>query len=203
MFDLRGSLTNKRFIPALSVAILALSVVALGVLVIWKMKTVTYGKESPPAEVETTYGPVKLTMRLNKTIYVLGEPVKITLTVTNISNETVLLSFCSPCKTNFVVYNKASQTIFDYFTTRIWADISSGLLLDSGESLSQTLTWNQLEIDNFPPFASRHAQSGIYYVKGQIGPCLHYVGSPEEYDSLKCIGSIKIEIPRVEIEIIV
>jgi len=181
---------------------LVLSAVALGVLIIWKMKTITYGKESPPAEVETTYGPIKLTMRLNKTIYVMGEAVKVILTVTNIGNETVLLSFCSPCKTNFVVYNKASQTIFNYFTSCMWADICSSLLLDSRESFSQTLIWDQLEIDNFPPFASRQVQPGTYYIKGQIGPCLHYVGPPEECNPLECTGFIKIETPMVEIEVI-
>ncbi len=180
---------------------LALSIIALSVLIIWQLKTVTYSKDSAPAQVETTYGPIRLTMRLEKTTYRLGEPVNITLTVTNVGNETVLLGFSVFCKTNFVVCNKSYQTIFDYFTSVGWLGIGGEVVLDPRESLSQTLTWDQLEIDNFPPFAFRHVQPGIYYIKGQIGPCLHYVGSPEEYDPLKCTDFIKIETPKIEIEI--
>jgi len=198
----RTFLTNKKFILVLYLAVLTVSVAAFGVLVIWKFKIVTHGEDSVPAEVETTYGSIRLVMGLNKTTYGLGESISINLTVVNISNETVLLGFTVPCKTNFVVCNKSSQTIFDYFSSVGWADTGVDMILDSGEALSQTLTWNQLEIDNFPPFASRQVQPGTYYIKGQIGPCLHYVGSPEDYDPLECTGFIKIETPKIQIEII-
>ena len=198
----RAFLTNKKVILVLFVAVSTVSIAAFGVLVVWKFKIVTHGEDSVPAEVETTYGPIKLVIRLNKTSYGLGESISINLTVENISNETVLLGFTVPCKTNFVVCNKSSQTIFDYFSSVGWADTGVEVVLDPGESLRQTLTWEQMEIDNFPPFASRQVQPGTYYIKGQIGPCLHYVGSPEDYDPLECTDFIKIETLKIEIEII-
>jgi hypothetical protein len=185
-----------------TMAFFSIVVIFVSATVTWGLKTLTYSEVFNLVDVETTYGPIKLTMRLDKTSYRLGEPVNITLAVTNISNETVLLGFSVFCKTNFVVCNKSYQTILNYFSSVGWLDIGGEVVLDSGESLSQTLTWDQLEIDNFPPFASRHVQPGIYYIKGQIGPCLHYVGSLEEYDPLKCTDFIKIETQKIEIEII-
>jgi len=182
--------------------ICSILVIFASAMVILGLKTLTYSEVFNPMEVETTYGPIKLTMRLDKTTYRLGEPVNITLIVMNISNETVLLGFSAPCKTNFVVCNKSSQTIFDYFLSVGWADTGVDVVLDPGEALSQTLTWDQLEIDNLPPFASRQVQLGTYYIKGQVGPLLFYVGSPEEYNPLEYANFIKIETPEVKMEII-
>jgi hypothetical protein len=180
-------------------AVLCLIFVILGVVAVWGLNSVTYRGESSPVEVETTYGPVKLTMKLEKTTYKLGEPVNVTLTITNISNETTLLYFTIPCKTNFVILNKSSETIFEYYW-RIWPTTTAEVILDSGESLTQTLTWNQLEIDDFPSFHSRQVQPGTYYIIGQIGPPLTYVGPPEEFDPEH--GCPTIETSKVEINII-
>lgn len=185
-----------------NMSVLSIVVILVGVMVPWGLKTLTYSEVFNPVEVEKTYGPIKLMARLDKTSYRLGELVNITLTVTNISNETVLLCFSVLCKISFVVLNISSQTIFDYFTSHVWPDSGGEVLLDSGELLSQTLTWDQLEIDNFPPFASRQVQLGTYYIKGQIGPYLRYVGPPDEYNPLEHIYPIKIETPKIEIEII-
>jgi len=182
--------------------ILSIVAILVSVTVAWGLKTLTGSEVFNPVNGETTYGPIKLTMRLDKTSYRLGEPANITLAVTNISNETVLLGFSVLCKTSFVVCNKSSQTIFNYFSSVCWPDSGGEVVLDSGESLSQTLTWDQLEIDNFPPFASRQVQPGTYYIIGQTGPLLRYVGPREEYDPLECIDLIKIETPKVKIEII-
>jgi len=181
--------------------ILCVVVTLAGLTVVWGLNSVTHRDASTPVEVETTYGPVKLTMILEKTTYRLGEPVNITLTITNISNETTLLYLTYPCKTNFMVFDKSSEPIFEYFRSRIWPAATCEVVLDSGESLTQTLTWNQLEIDNFPPFDSRQVQPGTYYVVGQIGPCLSYVGPPEEFDPIR-VGCPKIETSKIEIEII-
>jgi hypothetical protein len=140
-------------------------------------------------------------MRLEKTTYELGEPVNVTLTITNISNETTLLYFTVPCKTNFVILNKSSETIYDYFRTHGWAETTYDLVLDSGESLTQTLTWNQLEVDDFPPFDSRQVRLGTYYIIGQIGPPLSYVG-PAEEPVPGHVGFLTIETSKVEIKII-
>jgi len=180
--------------------ILSIVVILVSVTVIWGLETLTCSEVFNPVEVETTYGPIKLTMKLNKTSYRLGESVTITLTVTNLSNETVLLGFCVLCKTNFVVCDKSSQIIFSYYSSRGWPESGGEVILDSRESFSQALIWSQLEIDKFSPYASRQVQPGNYYIKGQVGPDLIYVGSPDEFNPREA-SLIKIETSEIEIEI--
>ena len=182
-------------------AIYSVVVIAASAMVTLGLKTLTYSEVSNPLEVETMYGPIKLTMRLGNTTYKLGELVKITLTITNIGNETVLLGFCTPCKTNFVVSNKLSQTIYNYYSSCGWLTFPSEITLDSGESFGQTLKWKQLEKDKFPPFASRQVQPGTYYIKGQMGPHLRYVGPAEEYDPLRGGTIINVETQKIQTEI--
>ena len=180
--------------------IIALSLSLLLVLVFWRLKTLTYGGDSP-VEVATVCGPLQFIMTVSKTRFNLGEPVGITLTIRNISNETILLGFTLPCKVNFLVYNRFSQ-IFNYFCSRVWADTGSSLVLNPNKTFSQTLQWEQVAIDDSPPYAVRQVRHGIYYIRGQIGPYLYYIGSPDEHDPPNFTEFITIETSIIELYIL-
>lgn len=182
--------------------ILCIVVALVGATVTLALKAVTYKEESTPMEVKTTYGPIELKMGLNQTVYKLGDLVNITLTVTNISNETILLSYLCPPKVDFAVCDKSHQIIYVHSQATYWPDVTVGKILDCGESFSQTFKWSQLEMDFSPPYESRHVQPGTYYIIGRIGPTLCYVGPPEESNPLEHRDIIEIETPKIKIKII-
>ena len=116
---------------------------------------------------------LQLTMTLQKTNYSLGEPVNMTFTITNISNQTIHLDS----------YGWVGET-FDMFefqvfndTNNIWSLIYpvfagyyngaiSVTVLNPEESLTGALVWEQMYNDTVPVPVS----PGTYYIVGQIGP---------------------------------
>lgn len=182
--------------------ILCAVVALIGATVILALKTMTYEGESTPVEVKTTYGPIELKMGLNQTMYKLGDLVNITLTVTNISNETILLSYWQPPKVDFAVCDISHQIIYVHSQNLVVPHILVGEILNSGESFSQTFEWRQLEMDFSPPYESRQVQPGAYYIKGRTGPFLYYVGPLEESDPSEHHDTIEVETPTIKIGII-
>jgi hypothetical protein len=170
-----------------------------GVAVVWGLKTLTTKEVIGPVEAETTYGPIKLTVRLDKNVFKLGETVNVTVTITNINNETIEL--CTEIlKADFAVYNSSSQIIYIFSRTLVTIGWGDYLFLEPFESYSRTFKWDQLEIDAFSPFASRQVQPGTYYIVGRIGE-IWYIGPkggvPPEFK-----GYITVETPKIEIQIL-
>jgi len=182
--------------------VVAISVVVslLGVAATFGLKELSFKGIISPVEAETIYGPIRLTATLDKSTFRLGEKINVTVTITNISNETIMLSYSSPPKTDFAAFNSLSQTIFIYSQTHGFMGMLVSIVLEPLESYSQTLEWDQLEVDNFPPFASRQVQSGTYYITGRTGPGLYYLGSKDEYQD-EFEKRITVETPKIEIQI--
>ena len=192
-------LANKKLMLALSVVTL------VGVAVAWGLKTFSYVEVSTPVEAETTYGPIKLTMRLNKTAYKLGEPVNINVTVTNISNETIVLGYTMPPELDFWVYNESSQVIYKYHQVYAWGLAIVDVILNPGESFHQypwypPLVWDQVEV-KFSPYSHIQVPPGTYYITGRTGPRLGYLGPLDQYNRGHYSGRIDIETPKIQIEI--
>ena len=55
---------------------------------------------------------LQLTMTLQKTNYSLGEPVNMTFTMTNISNQTINLGQYADYRFGFIVYNDTNNSIY-------------------------------------------------------------------------------------------
>jgi hypothetical protein len=122
-----------------------------------------------------------LTMTLEKTEYGLGEPVNISLTIANISNQTTTFGLSAWNNFDFQVfkdtgtYNGTSGVIYqysDFWIGQIIPQIVLGETLGPGESLSQSFVWNQTY-----PIATGASEGlpvspGTYYVVGLIGSVL-------------------------------
>lgn len=184
--------------------VFAMSIVVslLGVIATWGLKTLTFEEIIGPVEAYTTYGPIKLTMRLDKNTFRLGEEVNVTVIITNISNETIALGYHRPLKTDIAVYNSSSDRIFLYSRTVVTATEGVVLFLEPSESYSRTIKWNQLQVDDVPPFATRQVQLGIYYITGRTGPVLYYLGPKDEWREEESQGIITVETPQIEIQIL-
>jgi len=115
---------------------------------------------------------LKLTLTLDKTEYALGEPINITLTVTNISNQTIDFSdFVSWW--DFVVYNGTSSGyngLFQWLHSGITFPFhGTEIPLDTGMGLTnEAMVWSQMcnaTVDRYGTPISP-VSLGTYYIVG-------------------------------------
>ena len=115
------------------------------------------------------YDGFQLTMTLEKTEYTLGEPIDITLTLANISNQTVSFGLdASFSYFRFLVYNGTKSTIYSsLYDGEALLPLSTLYTLNAGQSISDSsFSWQQTI---FPPQGA-HVLAGTYYIVGQVGP---------------------------------
>ena len=130
------------------------------------------------AAVNQTVG-LQLTMTLQKTNYSLGEPVNMTFTITNISNQTILLSQYAAYRFGFIVYNDTNNNIYQTsLNFPLYPNNPGGLMvgayfLNAEESFTETLVWGQT-CNNAA--VSEGVPVGTYYIVGQTGYIFNNIG---------------------------
>ena len=113
-------------------------------------------------------GNLELTMTLDKTSYSLGEPVNITLTITNISNQTINFEHTG-LDFDFQVYNDTNNVVYQWSNFRAIPQFIMIEPLSPGESISTNFTW--LQTCNFNAQVEGNPVSpGTYYIVGQTAP---------------------------------
>jgi len=91
--------------------------------------------------VNATVG-LKLTMQVEKAVYSQGEPVNITFTLTNISNQTI--NFPMTAWTfDFQVLNDTNHLIFQYSTSQVFPQVIWNVPIRPRENLTAILAWPQ------------------------------------------------------------
>jgi len=121
------------------------------------------------------YDGLQLTMTLEKTEYTLGEPINITLTLTNIGNQTASFWLDYSNDFDFQVYNGANSTIYSHSNPGGYIeavpDVVWSETLNAGKSLSAEFSWQQTWYPNVPAqMEGVPVLPGTYYIVGQIGP---------------------------------
>lgn len=113
-------------------------------------------------------GNLELTMALGKTAYSLGEPVNLTLTITNISNQTTNFTHTG-LDFDFRVYKDTNNVVYQWSNFRAIAQFITIVPLHAGESMSANFTW--LQTCNFSTSVEGDPVSpGTYNIIGQTGP---------------------------------
>jgi hypothetical protein len=126
---------------------------------------------------------LQLTMALQKTNYSLGEPINITLTLTNISNQTVSfwldLSFSY---FQFLVYNSTGSAIYSSLNNGgALLPLAEEYTLNAGQSISDsTLSWQQTWHNTISSPEGTPVSPGTYYIVGQVGPIYYGTNSTIE-----------------------
>ena len=110
---------------------------------------------------------LELTMTLERTNYTLGEPINITLTIINISNQTVNFGY-SARTFDFRVYNDTNSTVYQWSSFRVFPLFIVDTPLNPGESLARVLVWQQtcnrtMSSEGVP------VSPGTYYIIGLSG----------------------------------
>jgi hypothetical protein len=129
---------------------------------------------SLPPTAEGVNDGLKLTMTLEKTEYTIGEPVNITLTITNISNQTTTIGLSAYNDFDFRVYNGTNSTLYQWSNRWIGVAVPQVIWLETlnaGESLSENLAWSQT-CYNTGLSEGVPVSPGEYHIVGQIGSIL-------------------------------
>ena len=113
-------------------------------------------------------GNLELTMTINKTSYSLGEPINLTLTITNISNQTINYTHTG-LDFDFQVNNGTNNLVYKWSNFRAIAQFITIEPLPAGESISANFTWQQTcnfnaQVEGDP------VSPGTYNVIGETGP---------------------------------
>ncbi|MGD0450053.1 MAG: BsuPI-related putative proteinase inhibitor [Candidatus Bathyarchaeia archaeon] len=113
-------------------------------------------------------GNLELTMTIDKESYSLGEPVNLTLTITNISNQTISFEHTG-LDFDFQVFNDTNNLVYQWSNFKAIAQFIAIVPLPVGENMSTNFTW--LQTCNFNASVQGDPVSpGIYNIIGKTGP---------------------------------
>ena len=131
-----------------------------------------------PSMVQGNAGGLQLSMTLEKTVYKLGEPISIPLTISNVSNQTITFGMSYWNDYDFHVYNDTND-IYWYSANEIGGAIPNVIALitlNPGDSIAWTLVWQQTD------FSSQPVSPGTYYIVGVVGAPFFY-GEPPSLET--------------------
>jgi cell division protein FtsL len=108
----------------------------------------------------------EINMTLEKIVYRLGEPINITITVTNISNQTNYYAVQEP-DFDFRVYNDTNNNLYDWINTHgPIVDLNYSFSCSSGFSISSgNMVWSQTYNNTFVS-EGFPVSLGTYYIVG-------------------------------------
>jgi hypothetical protein len=118
----------------------------------------------PSSPVESSNGNFELAISVEKTVYRVGEPVNITLTITNISDQTVDFTHTG-MDFDFLVQNGTDNLIYQWSIGRAFAMFISLEPLRPLENVTATYVWPQ--IYNNPSTTGISVSPGTYYIIGK------------------------------------
>jgi hypothetical protein len=166
------------------VILLLAVIVLLSVSLVYGIRLEFTPKNNPQTSSTPTaygvYGGFQLTLTLQKTQFSLGEPVNITLTVTNISNQTVQFSYFASWW-DFLVYNDTDNGLYEWiFSEGAVPYCGTTYSLDPGIGVARALVWpqtcNSTEIETGWNGVLTPVLPGTYYIVGEYG---NFGGNPE------------------------
>jgi hypothetical protein len=109
---------------------------------------------------------LELTVQVEKTMYSPGEPVNITFTLTNISNQTINFPMAA-WAFDFEVFDDMNHSVFQYSASQIFPQVIWNVFINPGENLTAFLVWPQMR--NTTAFnAGVPVSPGTYYIVGLI-----------------------------------
>jgi hypothetical protein len=148
--------------------------VLLGVGVVFALsyEFTPQNSSQPLPTTQGVYDGFQLTMTLEKTEYTLGEPIEITLTLTNIGNQTASFGLDWANDFGLQVSNGTNSTIYSSINDSgpFHQYVVMYETLNAGESLSENLSWQQISYPAAWQPEGVPVLPGTYYIVGQIGP---------------------------------
>jgi len=131
----------------------------------------------PPTPTKPFSDALELSLSLEKTVFNFGEPVNVTLAITNVSQEKINFSSFG-MNFDFIVYNSTNNLIYQYSKVNAYQMIVTIVPLPPGEAVRETYVWPQtLGID--PRMANVQVSPGTYFIIGE-SPIYHLQTAPAQ-----------------------
>jgi hypothetical protein len=114
---------------------------------------------------------IEADIRLNEGGYAMGEPIVMTLEVTNRAERAITLTFPSAQRYDFIV-KKGKQTIWQWSGGRMFAQVVGRYELAPGETISYEYTWDQTAADGTKPGLGAYTIEGLLMLSPpfRVGP---------------------------------
>jgi hypothetical protein len=125
--------------------------------------TATPTSTLPPAQ--TVGGGLELTVSLEKTVFNFGEPVNVTLTLTNVSHEKVDYMYTA-MNLDFLVYNSTNNLVYQYTMGKAFPMFAYIEPLAPGANVTATYVWPQT-LSNTMGTAGPQVPPGTYFIVGK------------------------------------
>lgn len=138
------------------------------------MQTPAPTPSATPASAST----LQLNLTVEKAVYSLGEPVNLTVTVTNISNQTVSYTHTG-LDFDFKVYNDTNNLVYQWSNFMAIPQYVAIVPFPAGQSMSQNFTWQQTCNFNSSVVGDQ-VSAGTYYIVGLTGPTYGLQTAPIE-----------------------
>jgi len=128
---------------------------------------------NPPAKVEASHWPFKLTMMVEKTNFEIGEPVNVTLTLENIANETITIYYSRDHRFSYIYdQNNIKVCPVSYVVAMMLVPIE----MEPGEVIYVTYTWKQYYIQSEIAPNYQQVRPGRYRIIGTFySPTFDYL----------------------------
>jgi hypothetical protein len=163
--------SSRKSFALILIGMMAISCVGLLVAKSSNAQTIPTATPSPPTitQATATNGSLELTTTIPKTVYNLGEPVNVTYTLTNISNQTINF-YLTAQSFDLLVYNASNSLIYQYTNSGIAFPLTASYItLNARESTdNRTVTWSQdIVMQILTPWQHNvQVPSGTYYLVG-------------------------------------
>ncbi|MGA2385391.1 MAG: BsuPI-related putative proteinase inhibitor [Candidatus Bathyarchaeia archaeon] len=131
---------------------------------------------STPAPTKTGNESLELTLSLEKTVYNVGEPVNVTLTITNVSDQTVSFTHTG-MDFNFLVYNDSNSIIYIWSIGKAFPQFVTLISLKPGENVTATYVWPQTSNISTSTEATQ-VPPGTYFIVGESSPTYGFQTAP-------------------------
>jgi len=117
-----------------------------------------------PSQATTANGTFELTVSVDKTVYGLGEQVNVTLTIVNISNQTVEFTRTG-MDFDFTVTDSASNLVYQWSIGQAVPQFIAIEQFTPGENETATYVWPQTQ--NTPAPSGIQVPAGTYFIVGK------------------------------------
>lgn len=158
MFDLRAILKKKKVILTLCVAFVGLASTTA-------ILSNSLNNQSKLVAEATQY-PFKLTISIEKNTYKLYEPINMTVTLKNVGEKNVTITFLSRPNPSpywfWRVYDENDQLVF-YHKAAVSVPSLEEMTLQPAQSMQQNCTWDQKATNS-----EQQVSSGIYYLTAHV-----------------------------------
>jgi hypothetical protein len=130
-------LASRSWVGVLIIGLAGVLVIGLGITLLVTPSSVVNNHGTPVGQFY-----LELNLVNNESDYHLGDPINVTLTVTNITNKTLNFSL-APSGWDLLVYNDTNNLLCQWSSGKIFPMYVLFMTLAPGENVSESMTWSQ------------------------------------------------------------